>query len=102
MCQVFCVFRTLPRGTKPQPQSNVLKEKRLHRSNYLLFKGEDIHTMMHMVAEFLDNLDSAGFSEQCQTQQARFPDAYIVLFVCLVSCLLDLLFFLVQRFFTLL
>jgi hypothetical protein len=35
--------------------------------------------MLAMVADFLQDLDDAGFGDQCQTQEARFLAAAIYL-----------------------
>ena len=45
-------------------------EKRDHRSYYLMFKGDHLPTTTGMIADFLDELDQAGFAEQCQTEVA--------------------------------
>ena len=33
------------------------------------FKGEDLETMSVMIADFLDELDKAGYGERCQTER---------------------------------
>ena len=69
--QTLFAFDVSLRGTKPAPQSNVHKELRPNRRYYLQFRCNDVRTMFKMIADFLDDLDDAGYGDKCQTQAAR-------------------------------
>ena len=62
-------FNSDHRGTKPGRRNPVPREQRATRSYYLQFKGEDLEAMSAMIADFLDQLDKAGYGDVCQTER---------------------------------
>jgi hypothetical protein len=80
---VFCFQSPDCRGTRPGPRNPLPREKRESKSYYLQFAGDDLDVMAEMIAEFLDELDVAGYGEKCQTQLCScFANSQIV--VCMV------------------